>query len=279
MRRAIPVVLFVLCLWLSATPATANTVLAGNTAGNPAATPPIACPKHPGNVCWSELVPKKVQLLSDCSAWFKGVLGAEYKAADGWKFNYMDGNDNMKGKFFVDTYKAYDDCAGRMGAEIRVRFIPDADSLIKDVLWVSAYSESWPGHAASEMDDRDRLPPAKQPGAMFGPFYPFQDEDQDPPRWQTDYQYDQFYDKPGDPCPTPYTVTSLRFETYATWWDDYYNADGTITDVGNDGHNVYFHEGFKWGYDLHCVPEPLTMAGLFLGLAGVGGYLRRRQRM
>jgi hypothetical protein len=30
-------------------------------------------------------------------------------------------------------------------------------------------------------------------------------------------------------------------------------------------------------FEVTAIPEPLTMAGLFLGLAGVGGYIRKRR--
>lgn len=188
----------------------------------------------------------------------------------------MGGNNNMSGTFNVDFYRAYNDCGGttdRLGAEIKVAFQPTAGSLIQDVMWVSAYRERWPGTDNSRMDDNSRLPAGQRPGTVGGPFYPFQDEDNDAAGgWQSGYQYDYFYDKPGDPCPAPGTTTSLSFETYAVWWDDTFNADGTITDVGSNGHHVFVHEGFRWGYDLTCVPAPSTLIAL------AGGLLAMRRR-
>lgn len=250
--------------------ASANISLSGNTAGNPAAASK-PCPHHAGCTCTSRLAPGEVTLIDSPSAWFQGVMNAAYGAAP-WNVHYMGGNSNMNGQFNVDYYRAYNDCGNAtrdlLGAEIKVTFVPDPGSLIRDVMWVSAYRETWPGTDNSRMDDNSRLPAAQRAGTVGGPFYPFQDEDQDvvPGRWQSGFQYDYFYDKPGDPCPTPGTMTKLTFETYAVWWDDYFNADGTITDVGNDGHHVFVHEGFRWGYELTCVPTPGSMLVAGIGL-------------
>ncbi|CAG0976743.1 hypothetical protein PHYC_01543 [Phycisphaerales bacterium] len=265
----------VVVVW-SAGAALGNIVMSGNTAGNP---PSVTrdCEVHPGNRCTSTLSPGSVELIQTPSAWFQGILNAAY-AAPAWQVHYMGGNSNMNGQFNVDFYRAYNECGPGdrdfLGAEIKVNFVPDAGSLINDVMWVSGYRERWPGTDRSRMDDNTRL--ANRAGTVGGPFYPYQDEDQDvvPGRWQSGYQYDYFYDKPGDPCPTPGTVTSLYFETYATWWDDYFNADGTITDVGNNGHHVWVHEGFRWGYELTCVPAPGSMALAGLGILAIA---RRRR--
>ena len=276
-RSFVPIVWSIFFLTLCAAVAPGAVRLEGNVAGNPASESK-ACPVHPGNTCTSTLNPSSVTLLGSVSTWFKGLLEGVC-AAPNWHCCYIPGSDNLKGAFNVDFYKAYNHCGvpprPLLGAEIQVAFKPDDDSLIKDILWVSAFRETWPGHDASRMDDNTRLPnPA---GTMGSPFYPYQDEDEDgwnPPRWQTNYQYDEFYDMPGDPCPTPGTTTSLRFETYAAYWDDYFNADGSITDVNNDGHWLYVHEGFAWGYDLTCVPEPMS-----LGLAALAllAAVRRRR--
>lgn len=251
------------------------TTLGGNVAGAPASVGKL-CPVHTGNTCSSTLVPSSVSYIGNPTAWFISTLTSAYSGPQ-WNFHYVGASPNLSGTYNVDYYKAYNDCGGLMGAEIKVTFAPNVGSTITDVLWVQAYSESWPGHSASAIDDRSHLPAAKQPGALFGPFYPYQDEDEDAPRWQAGVQYDFFYDKPGDPCPAPYTTTKLLFETYACTWDDYFNADGTITDLGDPGHHVYIYDGFGWGYELHCVPEPATLLASLLGLGGVGAYVRRRR--
>ncbi|HON93159.1 MAG TPA: hypothetical protein PKZ07_16435 [Sedimentisphaerales bacterium] len=249
------------------------TGITGNKIGIPSLVLKVPCPRHGTVGCWSQLVPIEVTLIADPTDWFKTTLGAEYQGDD-WNFHYLGGNDNMNGTFHVEYYRAYNDCPDFMGAEIEVSFVPDpGGSLIDDVLWIQTYRETWPGHDASAVDDRNQR---TRPGALPGPFYPYQDEDEDAPRWQSSYQYDYFYDKPGDPCPTPGTITSLRFETYATWWDDYFNADGSITDVGGDGHHVFIHEGFRWGYDLHCIPDPASATLAVLGVFVVGGLRQRR---
>ncbi|GJQ30010.1 MAG: hypothetical protein HBSAPP03_18940 [Phycisphaerae bacterium] len=259
-------------------PAEGTITLAGNTAGNPGVASK-ACVDHPGFTCQSKLAPASVTLLESPSDWFRGVLNAAYGAPN-WTIHYMGGNNNMNGQFNVDYYRAYNDCGvgdDVLGAEIKVTFVPEPGSLINDVLWVSAYRERWPGTDNSRMDDNSRLPAGQRPGTMGGPFYPFQDEDEDvvPGRWQSGFQYDYFYDKPGDPCPTPGTTTSLYFETYATWWDDYFAADGTIVDRGEPGHHLYVHEGFSWGYELTCVPSP--GAGLLAGFGVLFASARRRR--
>ena len=255
--------------------------LAGNYVGNPAYVSKDPCPTHGDPYqCKSALLPSTLSLLTDTSTWFRGVLETEYTMAAGWNFHYMGSNPNMKGKFDVDKYLAYNECPGLLGAEIKMSFVPDADSFIKDVLWIQAYRERWPSVDNSAMDDRDRLPASKQPGTLFGPFYPYQDEDEEiyPGAWQTNYQFDYFYDKPGDPCPQPNTETRVEFEVYACWWDDVFNNDGTIVDIGNDGHHVYIHEGVKWGYTLSCVPEPGTFVLLVFGLGCLCPVVLKRRR-
>jgi len=268
--------------------ASANIALTGNIAGKPAEVRK-KCPVHPGNICSSTLVPTNVSLISQPTEWFKQILGKKYSGKE-WHFRYVGGNENIKGKFDVKYYRAYNDCPGLLGAKIKVDFVPDATSLIQDILWVQAVDTNFRGKQESLIDDRALLvemgnlpdPPHNQ--VMYGPFYPYQDEDEDPPRWQTDYvlpsggSYDYFYDKPGFSCPTPGSSKYAKFETYAVWWDDYFNQDGTIVDVDNDGHWVYVHEGFSWGFKLACVPEPLTMLCILLGIVNLTVYVHKRSR-
>lgn len=276
-RRTLTAVWVVLLLMTG--PAWANiTGITGNVHGNPvkAYDPPRPCPWHASHYCWSQLVPTDVTLIPSPTDWFKTTLQSEYSGAE-WNFYYTGGNTNMNGTFDVVYYRAYNDCPGLMGAQIEASFVPDpAGSIISDVLWIQTYRELWPGHDVSAVDDMNA---GTKPGALPGPFYPYQDEDENPPRWQSGYQYDYFYDKPGDLCPVPRTVKSLHFETYAIWWDDYFNADGSITDVRGDGHHVYIHEGFTWGYELHCVPvpAPTSLALVMLGLGALGHGRRRRR--
>lgn len=251
--------------------------LAGTVNGT-SPSPKSPCPRHGDDTrCVSSLNPNPVELISAPSQWFRDTLRGQYPDA-AWRFYFVGGNDNLKGKFNVDLYRSFNDCpaaaAPDLGAEIKVTFQPDADSLIKDVLWIQTYREQIPGRTASEVDDRNHLPAAQQPGALFGPFYPFQDEDEDEPYWQTNYQYDYFYDRPGDPCPPPIDGGSVRFETYACWWDDVFSSTGAIIDRDGDNfHDVFIHEGFGWGYDFGCAPEP-ALATPILALGAL--FARRR---
>ena len=54
--------------------------------------------------------------------------------------------------------------------------------------------------------------------------------------------------------------------------------DGTIVDPTADGHNVYIHEGFKWGYDLRCAPVPGAVVLGVMGFAMLGLVRLRRGR-
>lgn len=247
-------------------PAYSNVTLTGNTGGNPVLDFEIPCPAHGGLYCISLLKPSAVTLINTPSAGFQSKIQADYPAANNWNFHFMGGNNNMNGTFYVNYYRAFDDCPGSLGAEIEVEFRPEAGSLISDVLWIQTLDWDFRCYQETKTDDRGFLIELGNytPGdhVMYGPFYPFQDEDESPPRWQTNYQYDQFYDRPRRGCPNPGTKKYAKFETYATWWDDSFNADGTINDAGSPGHHVYVHEGFTWGVELKCVParRPATPA-------------------
>ena len=235
------------CLAILAGSAAANITVTGNKAGAPPRAVKDPCPAHGVDFsCSSTLVPSEVTLISDPTAWFKATLEAKYPGEE-WVFHYMGGNDNMKGTFDVVYYEAYNECPKDLGAKIEVNFVPTADSLIQDVLWIQTVKTNFRGSDESLVDDRallvsmGNLAPGKE--VMYGPFYPFQDEDEDPPQWQADYldgapdSYDYLYDKSGFSCPTPGTTKYANFETYATWWDDYFKADGTIEDRDGDGHH------------------------------------------
>lgn len=261
-RRTVLVLLSAVLLPLGST-AYANVTLTGNVDGNPKVVPKDPCPRHGAKcTCLSRLSPGKVTKIATPSNWFQNKIQADYPAADNWNFHFVGGNANLNGKFDVKFYRAYNDCPGSMGAEIEVEFQPDAGSLIDDVIWSQALEWDFRCYKETKMDDLSFL---KELGnytagdkVMGGPFYPFQDEDEDgwtPPHPQTNYQYDKFYDKPGRGCPDCGTKKYAKFETYAIWWDDYFKADGTIEDVSNDGHHVFVHEGFSWGVQLKCVPK------------------------
>lgn len=268
----------------------ANITLTGNINGNPAKAkdPAVECPKHHTPYCQSILNPKAVQLKVDASDWFQNVVGLSCLESDGWHIKYAGGNNVMNGKFNVNKYAAFNDCPKKMGAEIDVSFIADPGSLVTDVLWISAVKTNFLGSDETLLDNKSllermgNLDPADV--VMPGPFYPYQDEDVDPIAYpealQTAYgeehsSYDKFYDKPGASCPKPGTRKYAYFETHAVWWDDYYK-DGQIVDVGNDGHNVYIHEGFLWGVDLVCVPVP---SAVVLCLIGLGLVERAKRRL
>ena len=61
----------------------------------------------------------------------------------------------------------------------------------------------------------------------------------------------------------------FQAECSASWCDDFLGADGNWVDVGNNGRNVHVHEGFKWGFELVCVPEPCSTMMLVAGFATV----------
>jgi len=266
----------------------ANITLTGNINGNPAKAkdPAVECPKHHTPYCQSTLNPTAVTLKVDASEWFQNMVGLACPTSEGWHVNYMGGNSNMNGTFNVNKYAAYNDCPGKMGAEIDVSFVPDPKgSLISDVLWISALKWNFRCFDETKLDDKAFLVELgnlkRGDTVMPGPFYPFQDEDEDanPDALHTSYEggqsYDEFYDKPGRLCPTPGTLKYARFETHAAWWDDYYLPNGKIFDVGNDGHNVYIHEGFLWGVDLICVPVPSAVVLCLIGLGLVERAKRR----
>jgi len=50
------------------------------------------------------------------------------------------------------------------------------------------------------------------------------------------------------------------------------------SDTWNDmvAHGFYVNPGYIIEMDTYVVPEPVTLAGLFCGLAGLGAYVRRR---
>ena len=59
---------------------------------------------------------------------------------------------------------------------------------------------------------------------------------------------------------------------------------GGIT-IPTDATRLFFglNDGYTWrdnvgSVDVTIVPEPLTMLGVFAGIAGIGGYLRKRRR-
>ncbi|HOM16357.1 MAG TPA: hypothetical protein PLQ00_03470 [Thermoguttaceae bacterium] len=238
--------------------AAANITLTGNTGGNPSYDFEVPCPAHGGFYCLSRLTPSSVTLISTPSGKFQTKMQADYPAAGNWNWSFVGGNTNMNGTFYVNYYRAFNNCPGALGAEIEVEFRPDAGSLISDVLWIQTLEWDFRCYKETKTDDRNFLIELGNytPGdhVMYGPFYPFQDEDTSPPAWQTNYQYDEFYDRPSRGCPAPGTKKYAKFETYAVWWDDSFNADGSINDLGLPGHNVFVHEGFTWGVELKCVP-------------------------
>jgi len=277
----------VACLAVLSGPVAANLVLTGNTAGSPPTASQSPCPEHgDGLICSSTLIPSEVVLISESTTWFKTTLRAKYPGQE-WVFHHVWGGDeDLKGAFDVAFYEAFNDCPV-LGAEIEVNFVPAADSLIKDVLWIQAVKTNLLGSDRSLVDDRALLVsmggPAPGDQVMYGPFYPYQDEDEDPTHWQTSYDidgtmtsYDVFRDPPWFPCPTPYTTKYAYFEIHAARWDDYFNADGTIVDQGEPGHNVWIYEGFRWGLEVSCAPEPMTVIAVFGGALALAGYLRRR---
>ncbi len=73
-------------------------------------------------------------------------------------------------------------------------------------------------------------------------------------------------------------------KVYAGWktTEDHWNDDAVYWDVSQYGWRpVSDHDGNSLGLDMAFVittpiPEPLTMLGVFLGVSGLGGYLKRR---
>jgi hypothetical protein len=248
-------------LALSASSTLANVTLVDNVSHIIKVTD-YPCPAHGTAYCSSALAPYPLQLLANATDWFKQTLGGAYGGEGSeWKFTYDNAAD---GVLTVEIYDAYNGCPGLMGAEIKV-------SSDLDFLWISAYRERWPG------TDNSRIDTLSGETMLPGPFYPYQDEDQTS-GWNSGTTYDYFYDKPGDPCPKPGTVTSLRFETYLATWDDFFGLDDggkrIIIDQGEKGHNVKIYAGFAWGYDLHCVPAPAAFVLAFVGV-GLVALVRR----
>ena len=91
-----------------------------------------------------------------------------------------------------------------------------------------------------------------------------------------------------DPAKEPAALRTLLGRTNRDWWPNQLSLD-ILHQHG--AHGVPMGDDFDYGFTRYdtdfdstiakvqtdTIPEPLTMAGVFLGISGLAGYVRRRK--
>jgi len=247
--RWAPVVGLALGLLLCAPAARATPQLVGMTTGSPATLQHV-CGDH---TCVDTLDPNPVVHLTGPSAACQTAM-----AGTGWTitYNYMQ---PWNGTINITSYEALDYGGCVMGAHLAATYTPDPGDKIDRFRWVQIVSTNAPlaGQPSPRVD-------GIQPDDGL-PFY-WREADYTDANYTTIYQ---FRDYPRRPCPCPDGYTWWEAELYLADW---YTVPGQTAD-----NHLILYDGIRWGFDIQCVPEPLTLLALGSALAGLASYIRRRR--
>ena len=254
MRRAAAIGALVLALLGLALPAAAVTLTITDASPTWTASKQACCPAECPTCVVSADVPAIAAAGPD----------ADYTAAfNSW--NNEPGNAKgwtlvsggvLNGSFQISTYDAgFEGCAG--GVKVWIQYVRgegDPDPAAAGVGWSQA------------IDTNAKLPGAAGPGNPYLDVLISDDEDiWPPPMYPYQYVGKPFYDFPKRGCPDCCLAP--------TSWEGH----AYLTEVDYTNKKLTIYEGVEWGFNIQCVPEPLTMLGVFLGLAGLGAYIRRRR--
>jgi hypothetical protein len=168
---------------------------------------------------------------------------------------------SLGGNLYVRLYKAYDEHKGSKcwhGAEFKAQHDVSPPSG-RQLEWLQVYKES--GGAESDPYTYTVDPP---PGAWIdenenGEVDPGETMDDAPFYYNKDENPGYFYDRPGSAHPEAQPWSgSVTFYLFLASWDGDFNP-------GTYPHTITVHDGFKWGFDGYCTPEPASLVVLVLG--------------
>ena len=164
----------------------------------------------------------------------------------------------LNGDLNIKDYKAVYHGGCRGGARMDATYNPpttapaDPSPLTFVQMWYDNYSGAKYGDIARHID-----PFPNEPGDTE-PFYYTATE-------RATHKLN-FIDNPANNCLACGKLTWNRFDTYLCSWDAAKKE-------------VYVHDGWTWGYDLNCVPEPSSQLIWLMGLGVVVVRLVGRNRL
>ena len=223
----------------------------------------------------SEVSPNPAIWMNQCDWLDTSLTSAGFTPANGWNFRYSDpatGADfSLTAKLDITQYYAWVvnepkimcgdgvERGGRAqyqnkdrgGAVFYLEYTPaPGTSDPANIHWIQAVNSRYGNSLSTHLDDPNKTDgvPWYDSGGAAGNTW--------------------FADIPSTPCVCPCCYSSdVDFQVFL--------AVDNVTPTGT--HNVDIYEGIWWGYDYECVPEPVTMLGVFMGLSCLGRYIRRRQ--
>lgn len=280
--------LLIVAVFILAGTAQATFTIEGPTYHIPS-VPLTGCPSPACTSATSTLNPDPVVYLdppvNGSSFW--NTFSADQSEYPGWT---LDTGDPLSGTLSIINYLALDrnNCCGgaRMQAVYQNDFENDPYPVTFIQMWYDNYSTGGNRHIDPNHNEPGENFTDTNGNGTWDPGEPFEDFGDDgkvntgdcgegdgkynPPDTEPFYYTEcernacgtNFEDYPYNCCLSCPSFTWNRFDTYLCSWDD-------TTKV------VTVHDGWRWGYDLNCVPEPATL--LLLGLGGLA-LLRRRRR-
>jgi hypothetical protein len=237
--------------WLGSAQTFGAITIAGPLAGNHVAS--LVIPPDGDTVT---LTPDPVTHVAGASAAMQAQLAAAFPA---WTFTFAVGG--LAGTLNIDQYKATSSGAHNGGGLLEATYTRAAgDPTIANLHWIQLVDTNKPlgGTTTPYIDPR--------PNDDTLPFYWTLAEDGQAANGNKTANTYHFFDNSNRTCTAHPETINWAGELLLASWDN--NDPGAVT--------VY--DGVKWGWTLHCVPEPNSTTTLMLLLTvGIATVVRRRR--